>query len=177
MENLAELLLEILFGLHKDTPEQMPTDTRYTPEFSLSYRAKGISLVLFVMLTAVSIIFAFRGDGLWFALLFAIPAIALLAIYIYQRSLRIDIDETCINERTFILFRKTIPWESVKCVRLIENDGEKHVTFALYAHDGRHLTDYVSDMRNFWLVVVMAERKGIEIRKEKNLSIKEIIHL
>ena len=177
MEHFAELLLEFLFSLHKDTPEHIPVELEYSQKFSVRYPSYGILVVLSVLMIGASVTLAFIGNGIEFALLLAIPAFACLCIYVYQITVRIDVNEVCIEERTLLLFRKRIPWESVKCIRLIENDNEKNVIIALYRHDGKHLTDYSSDMLNFWLVFKMAEHKEIEIRKEKNLSIKEIMHL
>ena len=46
-----------------------------------------------------------------------------------------------------------------------------------YNNDKKCVLDFSSEMENVWHIVKMAEFKNIEIRNEKNLSIKQIRRL
>ena len=48
---------------------------------------------------------------------------------------------------------------------------------SLYQKDGKLSLDASTKFTNTWYLVKMAEDKGIEIREEKDLSLKQIKHL
>ena len=48
---------------------------------------------------------------------------------------------------------------------------------AIYNEEGKCVIDVNTDMDNAWYVVKMAEVKGITIKGEKDLSLKQISHL
>ena len=62
-------------------------------------------------------------------------------------------------------------------MRVVEQTNEKSVIIALYNQTGKCVIDFNTDMENAWYIVKMAEQKEIEIKNEKDLTIKQLAHL
>ena len=174
-------LLEFLFGIPKTTSDHLPDDLEYVSSFSVKYFVTGIRLAIFAVLSvAIGVavcVLAYLGGGPGFALLFAVPAVILLSIFIFQCSFKCKVTDESLTESYLFFFHKIYHWRDVICVRIIEADKETSVTIALYQREGKLITSYNTPMVNVWLIVKMAEHHGIEIKKEKNLTYKEMKQL
>ena len=62
-------------------------------------------------------------------------------------------------------------------MRVVEETNEKNVIIALYDQTSKCVIDFNTDIENVWYIVKMAERKSINIKHEKDLSIKQLLHL
>ena len=51
------------------------------------------------------------------------------------------------------------------------------IIIAVYDESGKCIIDLNTDIENAWYVVKMPEEKNIVIKKEKDLSLKQISHL
>lgn len=103
--------------------------------------------------------------------------IILFALSLFEFSFKCDIDDTKISRSFFWLFQRKIKWQDIFCVRVVEQTNEKSVIIALYNQTGKCVIDFNTDMENAWYVVKMAEQKGIEVRNEKDLTLKQLAHL
>ena len=103
--------------------------------------------------------------------------IILFALSLFAFSFKCDIDDTKISRSFFWMFRKKTKWQDILCVRVVEQTNEKSVIIALYNQTGKCVIDFNTDMENAWYVVKMAEQKGIEVRNEKDLTLKQLAHL
>lgn len=178
MEPFIEVVLELFFGLFKQKPEQMP-DIEYKPAFTVEYNSKRMWILMIPGLVLVigALIMAYIGNGIGFALLLGIPGMILLLVFVYMLSYKCVVDEKRLVLCRIFFLKKVVLWKDILCLRVIEKKDEASVTIALYTYDKKCAIDLESSMENFWEVVRMAEEKMIEIKKEKDLSIKEILHL
>ena len=82
-----------------------------------------------------------------------------------------------IHKTVLFVFKKIILWKDIICIRVIEKTDESEVTIALYNKDKKCVSDIGTNMENAWYIVKMAEHKNIEIRKEKDLTIRQMRYL
>ena len=101
----------------------------------------------------------------------------LFALSLFAFSFKCDIDDTEISRSSFWLFQKKIKWQDILCVRVVEQTNEKGVIIALYNQTCKCVIDLNTDMENVLYIVKMADQKEIEIRNEKNLTLKQLAHL
>ncbi len=180
MEHFIEGALELLFGLFKQKPEQRPA-VELKNEFTVRYN-KWASVVTLTLL--------FAGCALFFILSFfmeqdtqilfyvlSILFLMVLLIDVYLFSVRCDVTTERVIKTSLFVFQKEILWDAIICVRIIEKDDESAVTIALYNQEGKCVLDIGTNMENAWYLVEMAQSKKIEIRKEKDLTLKQISRL
>ena len=105
---------------------------------------------------------------------FTVIGAAVLVFCLFYCSIRYQVDRRAIIYRHWFLSR-TVLWRDVTCAKLLEKDGEKDVTLALYSGN-RLVMDCSSSMRNFWKIVKLAESLGLEIRREKYVSLRKMMH-
>ena len=92
-------------------------------------------------------------------------------------SFRCFVNEQNVTASSFFMFKKSISWEDIICVRKCETTEEKSVWIVLYGKDKKRVLDISTEMENAWYIVKMAEFKNIEIREEKDLTIKQMRHI
>ena len=180
MEHFVELILELLFGLAKDTPDKKP-EIEYVGHFIVKHpRKKTIARICatFTMVAIFSILWIFikHETRILFAVFVGL-GIILFALSLFAFSFKCDIDDTKISRSFFWLFKKKIKWQDILCVRVVEQTNEKSVIIALYNQMGKCVIDFNTDMENAWYVVKMAEQKEIELKNEKDLTFKQLAHL
>ena len=180
MEHLVELIFELLFGIAKDTPDKKP-EIEYVDHFIVKHpRKKTIARICatFIIIAVFSFLWIFikHETRILFAV-FVGFGIILFALSFYAFSFKCDIDDTKISRSFFGLFQKKTNWQDIICVRVVEQTNEKSVIIALYNQTGKCVIDFNTDMENAWYVVKMAEQKRIELKNEKDLTLKQLSHL
>ncbi len=180
MGYFAELFLEILLGYAKGTPEKMPV-IDYKPSFTVCYNRKKAltkTAVSLIIITVFSLLWIFiKHETRYLFLIFTVLGTMLLILAVISFSYKCSVDDKNIVKSFIGCFKKRILWEDIICIRKVENTGEKHVIIALYGKDGKCTVDLTSDMQNAWYVVKMAEHLGIEIKEERDLTLKELAKL
>ena len=180
MEHFVELILELLFGLAKGAPDKKP-EIEYVDNFIVKHpRKKTIARICatLIIVALFSILWIFiKHETRYLFAVFVGLGIILFALSLFAFSFKCDIDDTKISRSLFWLFQKEIKWQDILCVRVVEQTNEKSVIIALYNQTGKCVIDFNTDMENAWYVVKMAEQKGIEVRNEKDLTLKQLAHL
>ena len=180
MEHFVELILELLFGLAKDAPDKKP-EIEYVDNFIVKHpRKKTIARICatLIIVALFSILWIFiKHETRYLFAVFVGLGIILFALSLFAFSFKCDIDDTKISRSFFWMFQKKIKWQDILCVRAVEQTNEKSVIIALYNQTGKCVIDFNTDMENAWYVVKMAEQKGIEVRNEKDLTLKQLAHL
>lgn len=181
MEHFFELITELLFGFVKYSPDQMPDDITYKPNFIVKNPInKNVVRILttLIIITVFSILWLIiKGDTCFLFMIFVLLAFALLVLSLISFSFRCYVKEDFLESSYWGLFKKRILWSDVQCVRVIKKTDEKSVIIAIYNNDGKCIIDLNTDMDNVWYIVKMAEEKNIIIKHEKDLSLKQISHL
>ena len=181
MEHFFEFIAELLFGLAKSKPDQMPSDISYNPIFLIRHPAKKILARVFATIIVIGVfsllwIFVDNDTRLLF-IIFIILLGILLILTLIVFSFRCYVTEQHIKKSYWGLFSKYIEWDKVSCIRVVEKTDEKSVIIAIYNDDGKCVIDLNTDMENVWYIVKMAEVKNITVKHEKDLSLKQISHL
>ena len=180
MEHFVELILELLFGIAKDTPDKKP-EIEYIDHFIVKYsRRKTVSRICATLIIVVVFSFLWiliKHETRYLYAIFVGLGIILFALSLFAFSFKCDIDDTEISRSSFWLFQKKIKWQDILCVRVVEQTNEKGVIIALYNQTGKCVIDFNTNMENVWYIVKMAEQKEIEIRNEKDLTLKQLAHL
>ena len=180
MEHFVELILELLFGLAKDAPDKKP-EIEYVDHFIVKHpRKKTIARICatLIIVAIFSILWIFiKHETRYLFAVFVGLGIILFALLLFAFSFKCDIDDTKISRSFFWMFQKKIKWQDILCVRVVEQTNEKSVIIALYNQTGKCVIDFNTDMENAWYVVKMAEQKEIEVRNEKDLTLKQLAHL
>ena len=180
MEHFVELVLDLLFGLAKDTPDKMP-ETEYIEHFIVMHpHKKTIARICatFIIIAVFSFLWIFiKHEARYLFAIFVGLGIILFALSLFAFSFRCDVNHTEISHSCFWLFKKKIKWQDIICARVVERTNEKGVIIALYNQAGKCVIDFNTDMENAWYIVKMAEQKEIEIKNEKDLTIKQLAHL
>ena len=181
MEHFVEVIMELLFSLHKDTPDKMPEDIAYNPCFVVGLSTKKIVFkiltTLILICVPVLLLRVVHGNTrLLFIALIILLSIALIFI-LTGVSFRCFVSEQYIHKSHWGMFRKHLEWSSVSCIRIVEKTNEHYVIIAIYNENGKCIIDLDSELDNAWYVVKMAEVKNIEVKHEKDLSLKQISQL
>ena len=180
MEHFVEFVLELLFGLAKDIPDKKP-EMEYIDHFIVKHpRRKTVSRIFATLIIVVVFSFLWiliKHETRYLFAIFVGLGIMLFALSLFAFSFKCDIDDTEISRSSFWLFHKKIKWQDILCVRVVEQTNEKGVIIALYNQTGKCVIDFNTDMENVWYIVKMAEQKEIEIRNEKDLTLKQLAHL
>ena len=177
MEHFIEGVLELIFGLAKETPESMP-EIEYKNSFMVKNTTKKIimriiALLLVATVFSVGCLFVDLDTRiLFFVFIVLLSFIALISID--ALSFRCFVNEKALTASSLFMFKKNIFWEDIICVRKCETTNEKSVCIVLYGKSKKCILDISTDMENAWYIVKMAEYKNIEIREEKDLTIKQI---
>ena len=177
MEHIIEAILEALFGLAKTTPDEMP-EIEYSDAFVIKYPAKKTVMQMCaaaVLIVVFSLLWFFvKGDTRYiFAVAVGLAAILLILLLILY-SFKCTVDEECLRRSNFGMFERETKWKEILCVRTIAQKEERAILIALYDREGKCVLDFHTDMQNAWYLVKMAEHKGIEIRKERELTLRQI---
>ncbi|MBQ8683792.1 MAG: hypothetical protein IJ518_04690 [Clostridia bacterium] len=184
MEHCIEFVMELLFGFAKETPDKMPDDITYEPNFIVKHPTKkkvATIVATLIMIIVFSLLWIFfkhdiSGTGVLFAIL-TVLGFVLLVVLLISFSFSCVVTENSLNSSYGGLFKKKLQWGNVHCIRVVEKTDEKSVIIAIYDESGKCIIDLNTDMNNAWHVVKMAEEKNITIHNEKDLSIKQIAHL
>ncbi len=180
MDHFIELVLELLFGLVKDTPDKKP-EIDYIDHFIVKHpRRKTIARICatLIIVGVFSLLWFFiKHETRYLFAIFVGLGIILFALSLFAFSFRCDINDTEILRSFFWLFKKKIYWKNITCARVVEQTNEKTVIIALYDQTGKCIIDFNTDMENAWYIVKMAEHKNINIKNEKDLSLKQLAHL
>lgn len=106
-------------------------------------------------------------------ILFAI----LFALSIYAISFKCYINDNEIVRTYLCIFKNKVKWNDIQCIRVVENTNEKHQIIALYNQNGKCILDFNTDMDNAWYLLKTSEHLSIQIKYEKDLSLKQLAHL
>lgn len=170
MEHFIEVVLELLFGLAKDKPNEMP-EIDYMDAFVVKHRTKKtfIRIVVSLLIMAVFSLlwFVIKGETRFLFVIFVILSAIVLLLSLHALSYKCVITSSSLKVSVFGVFRKQIEWKNIVSVRIIQKTNEEDVIIALYNPEGKCVIDFYSDMQNSWYIVKMAEHKCIKIRKEK----------
>lgn len=177
MEHFIEGILELLFGLVKKSPEKRP-DIELKNKFTVCHN-KVSSVIILTLLFLGSVLFLALSffmvdDTRILFYIFSSLFVILFILFIFMFSIKCDVTLEGIQKTTLFFFKKEILWDSVFCVRVMEKDDESDIMIALYNYEKNCILDISTNMENAWFIVKMAEIKNIEIREEKNLTIKQI---
>ena len=176
--SIVEICLELC---GKTKPDTIP-DIEYKKEFVVKYTGvrifiKSLVSIMLIIISAVcfAVTYGDKETGPIF-LIFSVLGIVTLLPAVYAMLYKCIIDEEnlicCKNFK-----RKKYEWRCILCIRKIATKNQHALTIALYDKSGKCIFDCDTDMENAWCIIKMADKKGIEIREEKDLSIKQINHL
>lgn len=179
MQHFIEGILELIFGLAKDTPESMPK-IEYKNSFVVKNTKKKMvmqiiaSLVVAIAFSIGCLFVDLDTRILFFVFIVLLSFIALFSID--ALSFRCFVNEQNLIASSFFMFKRSVSWEDIICVRKCETTNEKNVIIALYNKEKCVLV-VSTEMENAWHIVKMAEHKNIEVREEKDLTVKQMHHL
>lgn len=180
MEHFIEFILDLLFGLAKDSPDKMPS-IEYIDNFVIrSPRRKTLATICAILILTVVfsvLVFLIKHDIRFVFAVVAVLLFILLALYVYIFSFECYVNDIVISQKVLWIFKKKIQWQHIQCVRVVERTNEKNVIIALYDQTGKCVIDLDTGMENVWYIVKIAEHKSIDIKNEKDLSIKQLLHL
>lgn len=150
----------------------------YKDRFVVKHKPKqivaGIVASVCIMVIFAALSFLVDRETWMLYLIFIILGAAILLFSVEALTYRCVVTEETLSTRMFFVFRKTVRWDNVICVRKCETTDEETVTIALYDTKRKCVLDVFSSMQNAWYILKMAERKQIEIREEKDLSLKQL---
>ncbi len=181
MDDLFEFILELIGVVvdakHKHAP--ISENEPYCPAFVIRYKAKHLLLyaVLWVVIFVIGAALSYLEDvnSFWFMLVFLL-CIGLLA-FLYSAGNNCAVDERRLRRRRMFIFGKTVAWDDVICLRVIENTQNRSTTLALYGRDKKCCLQLSTPMIRLGLLIKMAEYRGVEIRRETNLTVNQMRRL
>ncbi|MBQ8404868.1 MAG: hypothetical protein IJX55_10695 [Clostridia bacterium] len=180
MEHFFELVFELLFGLAKNQPDKMP-EIEYLSHFTVRHPFKKTLARIcatLVWIVVFSLLWIFiKHETRFLYAFFVFSGIILLVLSLIAVSFKCTVDEEELYLSSCGVFKKKLKWEDVMCVRTVENKDESAVIIALYDRNGKCAMDFNTEMQNAWYIIKMAEHKNIEIKNEKDLSLKQLRHL
>lgn len=179
MQLFIEAVAELLFGLAKNYPDEIP-EISYKSEFVVKHSLKKTLARIcaaFIIILIFSLLWLFIKDERYLFAIICSLGIIPLVLSLISISFKCLVTEICLKQLFFGMFKKTLKWNDVSCVRIIKKTDEKDVIIAIYNNDGKCVIDLSSDMENAWYVVKMAEYKNITVKQEKDLSLKKISYL
>ena len=180
MQHFIEGISELIFGLAKDTPESMP-EIEYKNSFVVKNIKKKIvmriiaSLISAIVFSVGCLFVDVDTKILFFVFIVLLVFIALFSIDVL--SFRCFVNEQNLTASSFFMFKRSISWDDIICLRKCETTNEKSVWIVLYGKDKKRVLDISTEMENAWYIIKMAKYKNIEIRKEKDLTTKQMRHL
>jgi len=177
LEYFIEGVLELLFSIAKKKPEKKP-DIELKNKFIVYYNKTLSAITLLVLFLGGILfsIFSFFVDSDTRILFYIFVALffILFLLFLFLFSIRYNVSSEQIRIISCFFFKKEIMWNDISCVRTIEKEDDSNLIIALYNQDGNCVADISTDMENAWYIVEMAQHKNIEIREEKDLTIKQI---
>ena len=180
MEHFIEGILELLFNrISKESPEKIP-EIQYRENYIIKSSRRKIvlntvaSLLLIALFVGFWLIFNVDKDTKILFLIFILLGLIILSFTLSVASYKCTVTPEKLTLRLLFFIKKSIVWKDIICLRIIEMSDEKNVIIALYNKEKKCVYDVATGMQNVWYLVKMAEYKGIEIRKEKDLTIKQI---
>ena len=180
MGYFVELVLELLFGLVKDSPDKMPS-VCYIDNFVIRHSRKKILVRICATLVSIGVFsmlwLLVKNEARYLFVMFAVLGFILLALSVFSFSFECYVNDVVISRNILWISKKKIQWQDIQCVRVVEQTNDKAVIIALYDQTGKCVIDFNTDMENSWYIVKMAEHKSINIKHEKDLSIKQLSHL
>ena len=117
------------------------------------------------------------GDAKFLFVIFIVIFCIVLALTLFLFSIRCTVTEEYLQKSYWGSFSKRVEWRNVPFLKVVERTDNKEVIIAVYNENGKCVIDLSSEMDNAWYVVKMAEAKNIEVKHEKNLSLKQISRL
>ena len=181
MEHFFELVAELIFGFAKYSPDKMPDDITYKPNFIVKHPTKkNIARILATLIIVIAFLLLWiivKHETRYLFAIFVILGFALLVLSLFSFSFHCCVTESFLESSFWGLFKKKLQWSNVQCIRVVEKTDEKDVIIAIYDESGKCIIDLNTDMDNAWYIVKMAEEKNIIIKLEKDLSLKQISHL
>ncbi len=138
MQHFIEGILELIFGLAKDSPENMP-EIEYKNSFMVKNTNKKMimriiaSLLVAVALSVGCLFVDPDTRMLFFVFIVLLAFIALFSID--ALSFRCFVNEQTLTASSFFMFKKNFSWEDIICVRKCETTDEKSVWIVLYGKD------------------------------------------
>ena len=174
MEHFFELVAELLFGFAKHTPDKMPDDITYKPDFIVKGSTKKnlarifASIVIIAVFSTLWIIV--KHEARYLFAVFVVFGLILIVLSFVSFSFSCHVTESTLESSFWGLFKKKLQWNNVQCIRVIEKTEEKSVTIAIYDQSGKCIIDLDTELDNALYVVKMAEEKNIAIHNEKDLS-------
>ncbi len=180
MQHFIEGILELIFGLAKDTPESMP-EIEYKNSFVVKNTNRKIVMriiasLFVVIIFSVGCLFVTLDTRILFFVFIILLAFTTF-FSIDALSFRCVVNEQTLSSSSFFTFKRSVSWDDIICVRKCETTNEKSVWIVLYSNDKKRILDISTEMQNAWYIVKMAEYKNIEIREEKDLTTKQMRHL
>lgn len=180
MEHFIEGILELLFNrISKESPEKMP-EIQYQENFVIKIsRRKWVlnvvaSLLLIAIFVGLWLIFNIDKDTKILFCIFIVLGAIIFLFALIAASYKCTVTTEKLTLRLLFIVKRSFEWNDIVCLRIIESSDEKSVIIALYNKEKKCVYDVSTGMQNVWYLVKMAEYKGIEIRKEKDLTIKQI---
>lgn len=177
MEHFIEGILEFLFSFIKNTPQKRPA-VEYRNNFIVHYNKTASIIKLSLLLLGGSALlivsFFMDHDTKAMFLVFFTLFLMLFFLFLFLFSVKYCITPESIRRTMLFLPEKKVLWNDITCVRTIEKTDDSNVTIALYNQEKKCVLDLSTDMENAWYIVEMAKHKNIEIREEKDLTVKQI---
>lgn len=179
MKQFVEGIWELLFGPSKNAPNKMP-EIEYKDSFIIKHNPKKIIMRIvlsFLVVIAFTLLFILgHNNALSSLYIFVIFVLIISGLALSTLFYRCIVTEETLSSK-FLIFYKRINWADIICVRKCENTKDNSTFIALYNSKRKCVLDISSEMENAWYVIKMAEHKNIEIRTEKDLSLKQINQL
>lgn len=130
MGEFIEFVLECLFSLAKESPEEMP-EVEYIESFIIRYPRKKTAAEICATLILIGIfallwIFIKHETRFLFAAFVGL-GIILLVLSMYSFSFKCKINGTEILRSSFWIFKKKVLWRDVSCVRVLKRQTKKQL--------------------------------------------------
>ncbi len=176
-ELIGGIVEGFLDAIGKSKPTTIP-DIEYQSEYVIKYKksaifTKCIASILIIVLSSVCFVFTHNDtDTNPIFIVFAILGIITLLPAIYANNYKCKV-----TEEKLVFKKKCYYWNEITCVRDIVINNQHSHTVAVYDKNGKCVFDCDSDMENSWCLLKTAEKKSIEIRYEKDLTLRQISHL
>ena len=182
MEHLVEVVMEWLFARFKGKPDSMP-EIEEKETFVVRHKRSVTVAVLAVIgafVVGCALFFLLlQQEERWIGVLIGVPAFLAFWVPAWLFSFRCTVTTESLRRSGFGWRKKEVLWSDVICVRVIEQTEQDSpsVTIAVYDRTRKCVIDVSAEMDNAWHIVKMAEKKEIEIRRESNLSLKQMNRL
>ncbi len=180
-ELIGAITKPFLDFIGKSKPDIMP-DIECKSEFIVKHKSSQIFakciFSIAIMIAAMVCFIITHNDTENFQLFIMF---AVLGVFTLLFAIDASLYKCKVDDKTLVcceMFKKkTYSWNHIICVRKIETTNRHSLTIALYNESGKMIFDCNTDMKNAWYILKMAEAKNIEIREDKDLTLKQFNHL